>query len=44
MGKILVEFEVIYHWAWCRETENIRFALQVLHTSSKSLKLFLSIL
>uniref|UniRef100_F6PHB9 AAA+ ATPase domain-containing protein n=1 Tax=Ciona intestinalis TaxID=7719 RepID=F6PHB9_CIOIN len=28
MGKILMEFEVLYYRAWCRETDNIKYALQ----------------
>ena len=28
IGKILMEFEVLYYRAWCRETDNIKYALQ----------------
>ena len=41
MGKILMEFEVLYHRAWCRETDNIKYALQatllVRHPETKQL-------
>uniref|UniRef100_H2YUI8 AAA+ ATPase domain-containing protein n=1 Tax=Ciona savignyi TaxID=51511 RepID=H2YUI8_CIOSA len=41
MGKILMEFEVLYYRAWCRETDNIKYALQatllVRHPETKQL-------
>ncbi|XP_077975281.1 dynein axonemal heavy chain 8-like [Styela clava] len=41
MGKILMEFEVLFHRAWCRSTENIKYALQatllVRHPESKQI-------
>ncbi|XP_078482966.1 dynein axonemal heavy chain 8 [Ciona intestinalis] len=41
VGKILMEFEVLYYRAWCRETDNIKYALQatllVRHPETKQL-------